>query len=605
MNDSRFDRSLRQVFVVPLFTVLLGAIALYWQIHSANHTVGVMQQSELAVTRAAITERLIVDEETGLRGYQTTSNPIFLESYHEGERQIDASLDQLRSSLGADPGVIASLDRLRTVHEAWEEGFAVPLIATIRAGGKTNDTDLNLQGKAQMDTMRSLLKSITRMGEEERAASVARWHAQLHRTTVALGGFALVIGIAIGVHTRSRVQSISSAFRRSNTAIQQRAEEAFRSEQRLRITLASIGEAVITCDFLGRIQTMNDAAARLTGVSEDSSRGTALSAVVQIFSSRTHDLRADPFAEARHTGQPARFGGGDLILRRLDGTELLIDESGAEMRDQTGNLTGYVLVFRDVTMARKSQEALFANEKLAVAGRLAASIAHEIHNPLDAVSNLLFLMDGVSSPEESAQFLDLARGEIARVTQISRAMLSLHREAAAPVEVDLKTMLESVLLLLERRFTDLGVVAVPHLPTEVRVLGFPAELRQVFTNLLINAAEASRPGSEIQLAVEPRAGYRRSDNGRQQSGVCVLVEDKGQGVPEQTQGKLFEPFVTTKGESGTGLGLWISKGIVTKHGGEIFLQSSTAEADHGTTVSVFLPTEALSPATLEEQRQDR
>ena len=589
MNDSRFDRSLRQVFLVPLFTVLLGAVALYWQIHSANRTVDLMQSSELGVTRAAVTERLIVDEETGLRGYQTTSNPIFLSTYNDAEGQIDASLAQLRASAGHDAANLVLLDQLQTAHEAWEEGFAVPLIATIAAGGKTNDTELNLQGKAQMDAMRGVLARITRLGEQERAANVDRWHTQVRRMTIALVVFALVIGTVIGFFTTSLVQSISGAFRNSSKVLRERADEAFRSEQRLRITLASIGEAVITCDPAGRIQTMNQAATRLTGFAEVSSVGQPLAGIVNIVSSGTGQARPDPFAAVQHTNEPARFGGANLTLERQDGGKVLIDESAAAMRDLEGSITGYVLVFRDVTVARKSQEALLANEKLAVAGRLAATIAHEIHNPLDAVSNLLFLMDGVSSPEESAQFLELARGEIARVTQISRAMLSLHRESAAPVAVDLKPMLESVLLLLDRRFTDLGVTAAPMLPAGMVVQGFPAELRQVFTNLLINAAEASPRGSKIQLLVEPASAYRRVDNGQTQSGVCVFVEDQGTGIPPHTLSKLFEPFVTTKGESGTGLGLWISKGIVTKHGGEIVLESGTADADHGTTVSVFLP----------------
>ena len=201
-------------------------------------------------------------------------------------------------------------------------------------------------------------------------------------------------------------------------------------------------------------------------------------------------------------------------------------------------------------------------------------------------------MDGVSSPEENLQFLELARSEIARVTQISRAMLSLHRESARPVAVDLKEMLLSVLLLLDRRFTDLGVTTVPSLPDSVIIPAFPAELRQVFTNLLINAAEASPRGASVQLTVAPAPAYRRTGGQRVEPGVRITVQDCGPGIPEHTRARLFEPFVTTKGESGTGLGLWISKGIVTKHGGEILLESSTTEDCHGTTVTVFLPERA-------------
>ena len=146
-----------------------------------------------------------------------------------------------------------------------------------------------------------------------------------------------------------------------------------------------------------------------------------------------------------------------------DGNEIFIDDSGSPIRDKQGKLIGVVLVFRDITMAIKSQEALLANEKLAVAGRLAATIAHEIHNPLDSVSNLLFLMDGQSTPQEiRSSSSTLAKGRRSPASPRSaRAMLSLYREAKSPVAINIKEMLESILLLMERRFAALGVTVNP------------------------------------------------------------------------------------------------------------------------------------------------
>ncbi len=163
--------------------------------------------------------------------------------------------------------------------------------------------------------------------------------------------------------------------------------------------------------------------------------------------------------------------GNSTVLIRKDGTELHIADSGSPIRDQAGKMSGVVLVFRDVTMERKTQEALLANEKLAVAGRLAATIAHEIHNPLDAVSNLLYLLKDGVTPEESKQFMAMAEQELARVTQISRAMLGLYRESKAPVPVDLKEMLEEILLLMDRHFIDHGVTVSTELEPGVTVLG--------------------------------------------------------------------------------------------------------------------------------------
>jgi signal transduction histidine kinase len=278
------------------------------------------------------------------------------------------------------------------------------------------------------------------------------------------------------------------------------------------------------------------------------------------------------------------------VLVRKDGTELNIADSGAPIRDQKGETTGIVLVFRDITMERKTQDALIANEKLAVAGRLAATIAHEIHNPLDSVSNLLYLMRNGSSKEESRQFMDMAEQELARVTQISRAMLGLYRESKAPVVVDLKEMLQEILLLLERRLIDLGVTITADMPASVSVAAFPAELRQVFTNLITNAAEATSPGGEVDVSLRAHNASTGAEGQKIQPGATVTIADNGPGIPEEVKPHLFQAFFTTKGEQGTGLGLWVSRGIIVKHGGTISVRSDTSNAEHGTVVSVFLAT---------------
>jgi signal transduction histidine kinase len=276
------------------------------------------------------------------------------------------------------------------------------------------------------------------------------------------------------------------------------------------------------------------------------------------------------------------------VLVRKDGTELNIADSGAPIRDKNGEIIGIVLVFRDITMERKTQDALIANEKLAVAGRLAATIAHEIHNPLDSVSNLIYLMRNGATPEESRQFMDMAEQELARVTQISRAMLGLYRESKAPVVIDLKEMLQEILLLMERRFIELNVMLSAQMAQSVSVPAFPAELRQVFTNLITNAAEAASPGGKVEVSITPQTAGTDAAGQKTQPGATVTIADNGSGILPEVQSHLFQPFFTTKGERGTGLGLWVSRGIINKHGGTISLKSDTSTAGHGTVVSVFL-----------------
>jgi signal transduction histidine kinase len=240
-------------------------------------------------------------------------------------------------------------------------------------------------------------------------------------------------------------------------------------------------------------------------------------------------------------------------------------------------------------MERRTQEALLANEKLAVAGRLAATIAHEIHNPLDSVSNLLYLMKGGSTTEEEfKQFIDMAERELARVTQISRAMLGLYRESRAPVPVDLQEILQDILLLMEHRFQELGVSVSSDIPNPIVVDAFPAELRQVFTNLITNAAEAANSGGEVRISASALPAGINNAGHKMPSGALVIIADNGSGISDEVRPHLFQPFFTTKGERGTGLGLWVSRGIIHKHGGTIDLASDTGGSAHGTVVSVFL-----------------
>ena len=591
MNSSSFDQILRQVFLVPLLVILLGAGAFAWQLRQAYLTVAELQETDQSVAEVLLIERLIVDQETGLRGFQTTSDPLFLQPYLAADQQLPAEFDRARASAHNSARESAITD-IQNIHDTWEQAFAQPLIVSIRAGATTSDVDLNLIGKRQIDDMRQRLQALIASRERQRNDYLERWRSEAHFMTVALLLSAIVIGLTIGLYSRRQLQDVSSAFRQSHNVLRLRAEQTFRSEQKLRTTLQSIADGVITCDAEGRVDTMNDVAQQLTGWSAGEAHNQPIDTVFRILDSTSREPVENPVAKVQRLDQVTQLIKHSILIRK-DLQEILVDESAAPIRDKAGRIVGIALVFRDVTIAIKSQEALLANEKLAVAGRLAATIAHEIHNPLDSVSNLLFLMDGESTPEESAQFLQLAKLEIARVTQISRAMLSLYREAKAPIAIDLKEMLESILLLMDRRFVSLGVTVEPDLALNLVIHGFPAELRQVFTNLLTNAAEASGPQSVIHVRALPCPAGLDAGGLRREAGALVTIADQGPGLAEEIKAALFQPFHTTKGERGTGLGLWVCRGIVNKHGGTIDLESNYDPVRHGTTARVFLATNPI------------
>jgi PAS domain S-box-containing protein len=589
----RFQQTLRQVLVLPVVACLVLAGVLVWQIQGANATVGRIEESDQRIALATHIEKLNVDEETGLRGYQVTSDKRFLQPYHDANAPMEQDIAALQATFM--PGRSPDLEAFIAERQIWHQSFAEPIITIIASGGSAGDDLVNLNGRARMDSMRAHLEAIVTAAGQRRIGRIDQWRRQRHSVLIVLIVLSIAVGLLIGLFTRDRLESISAAFSRSLERQRSRAEELFRSEQHLRTTLASIGDGVITCDAEGRIQMMNPVAQELTGWLESDARGRPLHEILQIVNETTREPVEDPVAKVKRLDRVAGIANHSRLVRR-DGSEIAIDDSGAPIRDGEGRLTGIVMVFRDVTMERRTRAALVANEKLAVAGRLAATIAHEIHNPLDSVANLLYLLQNDPNPADTKHFLDIAQSELARVTQISRAMLSLYRESKAPVPVNLKAMLEDLLLLMEGRFTALAVTVSTDLPSDITVEGFPAELRQVFTNLITNAAEAAGEGGRIcvRIVSQPaRRLYQATPGERLEQGATVEITDNGPGIPPAIRAQLFQPFFTTKGERGTGLGLWVSQGIIRKHAGSIRLDSRTEGPDRGTTASVFLASKPI------------
>jgi PAS domain S-box-containing protein len=576
--------------ILPVVACLVLACVLVWQIHGSDATVDLIEQTDQRIALATSIETLVVDEETGLRGYQVTSDSRFLQPYHEAAPRMQQDIAQFKALAGGIQTPL--LDQFIQEHQTWHQAFAEPLIAVIAAGGRANDDDLNLTGRARMDKMRSLLDQIVKTSEQRRIDRIADWHQQTRHGLTVLIVLALVIGVIIGLFTRDRLESVSAAFRRSLDLQHSRAEELFQSEQHLRTTLASIGDGVVSCDRDGKVELMNPVAQELTGWLESEARNRPIDQVFHIINETTRQPVENPVTKVQRLNRVVGIGNHTLLIRK-DGSEIAIDDSGSPIRNEAGELTGVVMVFRDITMERRTRAALLANEKLAVAGRLAATIAHEIHNPLDSVANLLYLLQHDPADSEAKHFLDIAQSELARVTQISRAMLSLYRESKAPVPVNLKEMLDDLLLLMEGRFNTLGVTVTSDLPPGIVVDGFPAELRQVFTNLITNAAEATGEGGTVLVRVIPQFAGLNPAGQKLEPGAIVEIIDSGPGIPPEVRDHLFQPFFTTKGERGTGLGLWVSQGIIRKHAGNIHLFSQTEGPNRGTTASVFLASKPI------------
>ena len=247
---------------------------------------------------------------------------------------------------------------------------------------------------------------------------------------------------------------------------------------------------------------------------------------------------------------------------------------------------GVVLeINRDITARLQAEEALRQTEKLAAMGRVAGIIAHEINNPLEAIGNAFFLLrDHPSLDEEAKQYAALAEQELIRVAHITRQTLSFYRESKQPVAVSMAELLDSVLELHQRKLQLTRIEVDRRYLSDGRLRGFPVELRQVFLNLIGNAIQAMPDGGRLRVKVRDSGRF----NGNV-PGVTVSIVDTGQGIKREDAKRLFEPFFSTKSEKGTGLGLWISRGIIQKYEGNITFRSVSTSFGKATCFRVFVP----------------
>jgi PAS domain S-box-containing protein len=358
--------------------------------------------------------------------------------------------------------------------------------------------------------------------------------------------------------------------------------ERKRMEQELRqradlLDLAS--EAIMVRDLDGLIQFWNSGAEAFYGWSRAEVLGKQVHQILRTkFPIPFEDIELAIAREGKWEG--------NLVQFTKDGREVVVATRKVLQVDGKGVRLAILEITRDITAQLLAEEALRRAEKLAAMGRVAGIIAHEINNPLDAIRNAFYLLqDHPSLDNEARRYARIAEEELSRVTHITRQTLSFYRESKQAVPVFIPEILDDILAIQSGQLLRSGIALQTDYSDSAPVHGFPGELKQVFLNLIGNAIQAMPEGGRLRIRVRTTVG-----KAQQRDGVRVLIADTGSGIRPEDAKQLFEPFFTTKSTKGTGLGLWISKGIVQKYEGTIRFRSMRLFDGCVTSFSVFIPT---------------
>jgi PAS domain S-box-containing protein len=375
----------------------------------------------------------------------------------------------------------------------------------------------------------------------------------------------------------STVQTVLRA-RQRQFQIRDALEQLQASEARYRSLILATSSIVWTSDLLGQIVERLPSWESFTGQTFEQYQGNGW---IEAVHPKDRKSAMATISASIAAQQPYQL---EYRLRRHDGRYRSMLVRGVPVFREDSSVKEWVGTCSDIQDRKDSEVALRRSERLALAGQMAASIAHEINNPLEAVTNLLYLINMRSSDDEARHYCALAQRELTRVTEISGQTLRFYRKSNTPAETDMAELLDSLLQLFRPKFGRRRLKMQWDFRPGEKVLAFPNELRQLFANLISNAIDATPPGGRI--LIKSRSSPDMRNLGRR--GIRVIVADTGSGIPDPIKQRIFEPFVTTKGDAGTGLGLWVCADIVNRHGGLLRLKSRTRERS-GTVFSIFLP----------------
>jgi PAS domain S-box-containing protein len=568
-----FQQLLKRLLSLPLLVLIPFSAILAFSVWRLETSARWVDHTDQALTASSRMLRNMIDQETGVRGYITVRDRSYLQPYERASQAFPGLYLNLFRLVADNPGQQKRLEGVKAQYDHW-------LVLT---RGVLKDTDLtqpeilaySTEGRREMDSIRKDVAEFVTEEENLRDIRNKETTSALHRVYWGTGILTILASLLIG-------GSIYRSIRRLNVAYSSQLAAVFEERQWLETTLRGIGDAVIACDARGTIVFMNQPAETCTGWTERDAKGQTLATVFHIVSEETRKIVESPVDKVIRIGTVVGLANHTILIRK-DDTEISIDDSGAPIRNARGELIGIVLVFRDITEARHTEKALIRSEKLATAGRLAATIAHEVNNPLESATNLVYLAQCAEISEQARHYLTAADAELRRVSHLTRQSLAFYREQAMAQKFRPVRTIAEIVELYRVRVSSREIAVTTEVDDSLLMEGYEGEVRQVLANIIGNSYDAIRAAGSIRIRAK-----QVSSNG---SGPMVqfTVADTGSGIPPENLARIFEPFFTTKVDVGTGLGLWVTKTIVEKRGGNIRVRSRVDGTHTYTVISFAIP----------------
>ena len=362
------------------------------------------------------------------------------------------------------------------------------------------------------------------------------------------------------------------------------------SRFRLAAIVDSADDAIISKDLTGIVTSWNEGAQRMFGYTAEEMVGQPILRLIP------EELQYEEDEILRKLRAGERIDHYETTRRKKNGENLDVSVTISPIRNGAGRVTGASKIARDISDRKKIERLLIQSEKLAATGRMAATIAHEINNPLESVVNLIFLARQNSTVSGKAhQYLLTAEEELERVSHIARQTLGYYKDTGSPAEVSLHKLIENVLVVYNSKLTALGISVDLTFNDLQRIVVSKGEMLQVFSNIIANAVDAMPQGGSLKISTRKLMGSTGD-------GVQIVVRDSGTGIRQEHLEKIFEAFFTTKGNLGTGIGLWVARQLVERRGGQISVASSIEPGKSGTAITIFIPF-ATPPSRLLAERE--